>query len=67
MVQRVCVIGAGAAGLNAMKQLLSKPNLFKPMGFEQTSYVGGTWMYNEEVGKDKNGLPVHSSMYYNLK
>lgn len=34
--------------------------------FEQTDQLGGTWVHTDEVGKDKNGLDVHSSMYQGL-
>lgn len=35
--------------------------------FEQQNEIGGTWVYTEEVGKDKFGLDIHSSMYTNLQ
>ena len=38
-----------------------------PVVFEQSSVVGGTWVYNEKTGQDQWGLPVHSSMYKSLK
>lgn len=61
---RVGVIGAGPAGLCAIKQCL----LFdcEVMAFEQTDQIGGTWNYTDEIDKDKNGLDVHSSMYQGL-
>jgi cation diffusion facilitator CzcD-associated flavoprotein CzcO len=36
------------------------------VAFEQTSEVGGTWVYRDEIGKDKYGLDIHSSMYQGL-
>lgn len=36
------------------------------MAFEQTSEIGGTWVYRDEFGKDKYGLDIHSSMYQGL-
>lgn len=36
------------------------------MAFEQTSEIGGTWVYRDEIGKDKYGLDIHSSMYQGL-
>ena len=33
---------------------------------EQTGSIGGTWVFTEEMGKDSNGIPILSSMYYNL-
>ena len=62
---KVCVIGAGAAGLCAARHL-ADANL-SPVVFEQTALVGGTWVFNESIGLDQNGLPIHSSMYKSLK
>jgi dimethylaniline monooxygenase (N-oxide forming) len=61
---KVCVIGAGAGGLCAAKNGIEFG--YEVTVFEQTSAVGGTWVYTDEVGKDKNGLDVHSSMYQGL-
>ncbi len=42
---RVCVIGAGAAGLCACRHLSGHDvNTFVPTVFEQTDNVGGTWV-----------------------
>ena len=41
---RVCVIGAGAAGLCACRHLASDVSKFLPTVFEQTDTVGGTWV-----------------------
>lgn len=67
MVMRVAVIGAGAAGVCALKHLTARPNQFVAVGFEQLGRVGGTWIYTEKVGLDDHGLPIQSSMYKNLK
>jgi dimethylaniline monooxygenase (N-oxide forming) len=61
---KLCVIGAGAGGLCAAKNGIEFG--YEVTVFEQTSAVGGTWVYTDEVGKDKNGLDVHSSMYQGL-
>ncbi|KAI0227620.1 hypothetical protein LSAT2_021901, partial [Lamellibrachia satsuma] len=63
MPLNVAVIGAGAAGLSALRHLTARPSLFTALAFEQTSNVGGTWVYTEDTGVDRNGLPIHSSMY----
>ena len=35
---------------------------------DQSPVLGGTWVYTDEVGKDsRHGLPIHSSMYKNLR
>lgn len=65
---RVCVIGAGAAGLCALRHFSSDTATFELAAFEQTDHIGGTWVYNENVGVDMtNRLPIHSSMYENLR
>ena len=64
---RVAVIGAGAAGLCAVRHLASRPSAFSVTAFEQSKGVGGTWVYTDRTGTDEHGLPVHSSMYRNLK
>ncbi|XP_005462578.1 flavin-containing monooxygenase FMO GS-OX4 isoform X1 [Oreochromis niloticus] len=68
MLQRVAVVGAGAAGLCTARHILSRPGHFAPpVVFELSENVGGTWCYDERVGKLDNGLPVHSSMYRDLR
>ena len=64
---RVCVIGAGAAGLAAARHLTSELDAFDVHVFEQACRVGGTWVYTENTGIDERGIPVHSSMYRNLR
>ena len=55
---RVCVIGAGAAGLGCAYHL-HRLNIDHVV-YEQTKCVGGTWVYSEETN-------VHSSMYRDLR
>jgi cation diffusion facilitator CzcD-associated flavoprotein CzcO len=66
-MKRVAVIGAGAAGLAAARQLNSCPHLFQFSVFEQAAQLGGTWVYTDLIGQDEFGLPVHSSMYKSLR
>lgn len=61
---KLCVIGAGAAGLCAAKY--GSQFGYDVTVFEQTDRVGGIWAYTDDVGKDKHGLDVHSSMYQGL-
>lgn len=61
---KLCVIGAGAAGLCAAKNGVEFG--CHVTVFEQAECVGGTWVYTDEVGRDRNGLNVHSSMYQGL-
>ncbi len=62
----ICIIGAGAAGLCAARHLAPLKE-FQPVVYEQTSSLGGTWVYNPKTGVDENGLAIHSSMYKGLK
>ncbi len=65
-----CVIGAGAAGLVAARELLREGH--RPTVFEQGSRAGGVWVYTEAteegVGAEaEQARSVHSSMYRNLR
>lgn len=60
----VCVIGAGGAGLCAIKNSIDHG--LEVVAFEMTKDIGGTWVYREEVGKDKYGNDIHTSMYKGL-
>ncbi|KAF7650377.1 hypothetical protein LDENG_00126770 [Lucifuga dentata] len=65
---RVAVVGAGSAGLCAARHILSRQKVFAlPVVYELSDSVGGTWCYDERVGKDDNGRPIHSSMYRDLR
>lgn len=61
----VAIIGVGAAGLCAIRHTI-KAN-FECTAFEQTGEIGGTWVYRDEVGVDRFGIPVHTSMYEGLR
>lgn len=61
---RLAVIGAGVAGLSAARHGVSFG--CDVTVFEQAAQLGGTWVYSDNVGKDKYGLDVHSSMYKGL-
>lgn len=62
---KVCVIGAGAAGICAIKNCLQ--HKLDVIGFEQTNQIGGTWVYTDKIEKDEYGLDIHSSMYKSLR
>lgn len=64
--RKVCVVGAGAAGLCAARHFAPNSN-FELKVYEQTNDIGGTWVYKEATEVDENGLPVHSSMYRDLR
>ncbi|KAK3170394.1 hypothetical protein Dsin_000172 [Dipteronia sinensis] len=60
----VAVIGAGAAGLVAARELRREGHAV--VVFERENQVGGSWVYTQEVdsdplGFDPNRVAVHSS------
>lgn len=63
--KRTCVIGAGIAGLSLARYMKEEKINFTVL--EATRYVGGTWRYDPRVGKDENGLMLHTSMYRHLR
>lgn len=63
-LSKICVIGAGPCGLCAIKHCIESD--FEVIAFEKQDDLGGTWIYTDEIGIDKNGIEVHSSMYQNL-
>ncbi|XP_014211421.1 flavin-containing monooxygenase FMO GS-OX-like 4 [Copidosoma floridanum] len=67
IILKVCVVGAGAAGLCAARHLAADSKHFEFVVFERQGEVGGTWTYNDRIGLDEDGLPVHSSMYRDLR
>ncbi|KAJ8923996.1 hypothetical protein NQ315_006772 [Exocentrus adspersus] len=62
---RIAIIGAGAAGLAALKHGLDDGH--DCIAYEKSGKVGGTWNYSDNVGRDEFGLPIHSSMYQGLR
>lgn len=71
MSKSVCIIGAGAAGLCALRHFTLAQGQTEAFSlvecFEQTNKIGGTWNYTENITTDDNGLPVHSSMYRDMR
>ncbi|XP_037426923.1 flavin-containing monooxygenase FMO GS-OX-like 4 isoform X1 [Triticum dicoccoides] len=64
--RRVAVIGAGAAGLVAARELLREGHA--PVVFERAAGVGGTWLYDDEASADPLGAGgVHGSLYASLR
>ncbi|PTB44171.1 hypothetical protein M441DRAFT_186554 [Trichoderma asperellum CBS 433.97] len=57
---KVAVIGLGAGGIVAVKNLLEEG--FDVVGFERSSYIGGLWHFNE----DENTLSVLESTTTNI-
>jgi thioredoxin reductase len=65
---KVAVVGAGAAGLVAARELLRAHH--EVTVFEQSSRVGGIWVYQGESEPDllgQTGPRLHASMYASLR
>ena len=65
---KVAVIGAGAAGLVAARELLKARHDVSV--FEQSSRVGGIWVYQASSEPDplgQAGPRLHASMYESLR
>ena len=60
-IRRVAVIGAGAAGLTALKALREEG--LDPVAFEQSPEVGGVWSYDESA--PGGGGPAYRSLTTN--
>ncbi len=59
---RVAVIGAGPAGLCALKHMVSNyPNKFTPIAFETKSRAGGVWLYSSDPNQS------YSAVYDSMK
>lgn len=64
---KIAVIGAGAAGLAALRHCVSESYRDEVVCYEKTEQIGGTWVYREETGLDRYGLPIHTSTYKSLR
>jgi len=68
---RVAVVGGGAAGLAAARELRAEGHT--PVVFERGNDAGGVWVYDPRVevddvtGTDPNRARVHGSMYASLR
>ena len=66
--REVAVVGAGAAGLVAAREL-RRENLAVTV-FERGSEVGGTWVYTASCGStasSSSAYHIHSSLYESLR
>ncbi|XAR70436.1 hypothetical protein NMG60_11027283 [Bertholletia excelsa] len=70
IARNVAVVGAGAAGLIAARELRQEGH--RVVVFEREDRVGGTWLYDQATEPDPLGLDstrpvVHSSLYASLR
>ena len=66
-MKRVCIIGAGASGLCAARQLSALDPPPEIVVYEQSKEVGGVWVYQDEADVDQDGYPVHGRVYKNMR
>ncbi|XP_058793279.1 senecionine N-oxygenase-like [Phymastichus coffea] len=53
------------SGLVSAKHL--SENNMEPIVFEKVNDIGGQWRYTDKTDVDEHGLPIHSSIYKNLR
>lgn len=66
--QRIAILGAGPSGLAQLRafeaaRLAGEKDLPEIICYEKQNDIGGMWNYTWRTGIDKNGEPVHGSMY----
>lgn len=66
--QKIAILGAGPSGLAQLRAFEAArkagvQDLPEIVCFEKQSDIGGMWNYTWRTGLDKNGEPVHGSMY----
>lgn len=64
---KFAVIGAGLAGICAVKHIVTTQRNQDVTVFEKSNTIGGTWVYTDSVDTDEYGMAIHSSMYQGLK
>ena len=66
--KKIAILGAGPSGLAQLRafeaaRLLGATNLPEIVCYEKQNDIGGMWNYSWRTGLDRNGEPVHGSMY----
>lgn len=61
----IAIIGAGASGLTAARHAIAQGH--DVTVFEQNEQLGGIWVFDEKVGRNKYGIQVHTAMYKGLR
>ncbi|WP_235964683.1 NAD(P)-binding domain-containing protein [Sediminihaliea albiluteola] len=66
--KRVAILGAGPSGLAQLRAFEAarqsgREDLPEIICYEKQADIGGMWNYTWRTGLDKNGEPVHGSMY----
>ncbi|WAR08277.1 GSOX1-like protein [Mya arenaria] len=63
---RVCVIGAGPAGMSTLYHFAKLPKMQEVVCYEKQDTWGGLWNFTWRTGVDQYGEPCHSGMYKRL-
>ena len=66
--KKIAILGGGPSGLAQLRafeaaRLAGAKNLPEIVCYEKQGDIGGMWNYTWRTGLDKNGEPVHGSMY----
>ncbi|MDM1696526.1 NAD(P)/FAD-dependent oxidoreductase [Thiopseudomonas alkaliphila] len=66
--KKIAILGAGPSGLAQLRafeaaRLAGVKNLPEIICYEKQNDIGGMWNYTWRTGLDRNGEPVHGSMY----
>ncbi len=66
--KKIAILGAGPSGLAQLRafeaaRLAGVENLPEIVCYEKQNAIGGMWNYTWRTGLDRNGEPVHGSMY----
>jgi trimethylamine monooxygenase len=66
--KRIAILGAGPSGLAQLRAFeaakrAGEKNIPEIVCYEKQNDIGGMWNYTWRTGLDKNGEPVHGSMY----
>lgn len=66
--KKIAILGAGPSGLAQLRafeaaRLAGATNLPEIVCYEKQNDIGGMWNYSWRTGLDRNGEPVHGSMY----
>ena len=66
--KRIAILGAGPSGLAQLRafeaaRLAGATDLPEIVCYEKQNAIGGMWNYSWRTGLDRNGEPVHGSMY----
>ncbi|WAR18530.1 SNO1-like protein [Mya arenaria] len=62
----ICIVGAGAAGLSAVYQLMKLPDIPDIICYEKQDTWGGISNLSWRVGVDEYGEPAHNTTYKHL-